>query len=225
MINNIRQSKSLMEWMFSIVIPIECILLQYKIGIFNIGVLLLLAISFFSMLSKKKIVIDKEFGFFIFLLCTQQILSLFIVGGNSINRLYNIFLVVMMFFACSIPLNLDCDCNKVYKKCLFVAILITIPIFVQSVLVYGFGEKVNSIMILPQAKENLTYWSRFSDRPCGLFTEPQTYSSYMIPFVVLGFKQKKNLDIYYSNYRNNINWIKSRDRNDYYSLVYIYFKV
>ena len=182
------KEKNTIDKLIYILLPIETILLQYKVLFINIGVIILFILLIIKAVREKRIFFDKSFLFFIFLFIIQQILSVFILDGNL-----NITTPLLIFFTASIFLYDNIDKKKVYKYFIIIGLILCLPVFIQSISVYVFKNTVNAIRLFPQAQENLKYWNTYSNRPMGFFTEPQTCCSYLIPFVIIAFYNNKKI--------------------------------
>lgn len=190
-INN-NYGKDISVWL-GIFVPVECILLQYRVGIFNIGVLLLLLNGIWIFISKRNYIVDKDFLKFMMILTCQQFCSAFLLNGDMFNRFWNVFLSILIFASISIALNNSINIDKFSLVVMNMGLLICIPLFYQAIQVYIFGNRIDAIMILPQSEQYLHYWAKASTRVCGFFTEPQTCASYVLPFVFISLRYKRFL--------------------------------
>lgn len=176
---------SLIEWM----IAFSCIFLQYKSAILTYGMIILLIAMIMINFIKKEIIIDKRFLFVGIIILFQEIITILVSSNTLENVFKNGLLIILVVLICSQTQQIDSN-NSFFHKLKIVALLSTIGIFIQSIQIYILHQTVNPILLLFQTKQQLLVWVSNTNRPCGFFSEPQVYCSYMIPILIICMEKR-----------------------------------
>ena len=188
MVGNSNSNNSVL---FTFIIVSSCIFLQYHLLVVSYGmVFVLIAIILRLLISKKTLVYDKDFLEITVLLCTQQIISALVLGFGRSHLLTNLIFIVFVFFISGVSQSIESKKNTV--DCIvLVSTVCTIMVLIQAFEIYVLGKSVNAIAILPLTEERSLSWNNNLTRPCGLFSEPQTYCSYMAPLLFVLISEKR----------------------------------
>jgi hypothetical protein len=167
------------------------ILSQYTYGFSNVGVIILILYTIYSLIKSNYIFINKPFVLFVSYITLLQLMNMFFrnhLSSSDINNLINPILLTICLFIVSNNLNI----NLFYKSYLLVGIIAMLILFYQWVGLFFFQVLPSPIKILPVSLDS-TYYSWIGEyyRPSSLFTEPQAYASFMIPLLYLTIKMNK----------------------------------
>lgn len=173
------------------IIIISCVFLQYRALVVSYGMLLLFAVIVMSLIFKREIIYDKQFLALSLLLCSQQILSSLILKYGAEHLLSNCIFILFAFIISGVG-SLIIEKENIIKSVQAVAIICSFFVLFQAVEVYIGGKTVDAIKILPLSKEITASWYSNGTQPCGLFSEPQTFCSYMSPLLVVLINRKKS---------------------------------
>lgn len=179
------------EYIFAFIIISSCIFLQYHFLVISYGMVFVFCALLFRLIIRKKILVyDKDFLQLTLVLCIQQVISaLFLDYGRShllTNCIFILFVFVISGTSKSVgKKNVLVDCIIV------VSTICTLAILVQAFQIYVLGRNVSAIALLPLTEEIAASWNNSVLRPCGFFSEPQTYSSYMAPLLFILIHDRK----------------------------------
>lgn len=173
----------------ALVIPLSCVLLQYKATLLTYGLLALLFIAVCIIIERKAFYIDKEFLFIGLLISIQQILSALFFDFNIISNLNIVITVWLIIIASSVGLTVK-NSDLLYRNFSILGIITTGAIYIQFLLYNIFGKNISSIMLIRQPEEYMRNWLINGTRPSGFFSEPQTHCSFILPLIILALEKK-----------------------------------
>ena len=174
----------------SIFLPFFMIFAQYETPFFggfsSYGILILFLYSIYYLLTTNcTIFINKYLFILTFIILFISIFNMFRLDNYSlivINQLIeSIFILIVISIIIS-SLNL----SIFYKWYSLVGSVMVLTIYYQSINLYIFGNPAVPITILPVSIEHYGFWNDFVGlRPSGFFSEPEAFSTYIIPLLIL----------------------------------------
>lgn len=174
--------------MMEMFIPLFCIINQYKIFGIQIGLVAVIFITAFSILTNRNIYVYKPlFALFGFML-VHDVIKMFIVGINF--GLWAERLCYLLLLSC---IYKRVDEEKLFNIWKYIAIIVMVGMFIQSFQVYILGESVSTIRLIPLMKSGSSNYLLKYNRPHSFFFEPASYSTWMLPFLCMCMKKKKNI--------------------------------
>lgn len=176
---------NIMAW----VIPLSCVLLQYKANFLTYGLLALLFIAVCIIIERKAFYIDKEFLFIGLLISIQQIVSALFFNFDIISNLNIVITVWLIIISSSVGLAVK-NSDLLYRNYSILGIITTGAIYIQFLVYNVFGKKISSIMLIKQPEQYMGNWVIGGNRPSGFFSEPQTHCSFMLPLIILALEKK-----------------------------------
>ncbi|MDM0906263.1 hypothetical protein QTI73_11185 [Clostridium perfringens] len=171
------------------IIPLSCILLQYKANFLTYGLLVLIAITICIIFKERSFYIDKEFVIIGLLISIQQIISALFLNFDIISNINIVITVWLIIISCSISLMIKNN-DLLYKNYSLLGIITTCAIYIQFFMYNLLGKKISSIMLISQAEEYSRNWVVDGTRPSGFFSEPQTHCSFMLPLIIIALEKK-----------------------------------
>ncbi len=183
---NVRASR-----LMGVVFPFCLILSQYKYLSINFGFFFFSVISSVLLFGKRTFDVVPAFILFIFCVFFSLSVSVLVHGGLFHGTLtYYVMGIVLVFNV--ILLSSSIDITSLYFFYKLLAVLITLVVFVQGVVMMVFSVELAPIKILPVGGESLRLWEA-EPRPSGVFTEPQLYASFVLPLLVLALINRERL--------------------------------
>lgn len=180
-----------MRYLFSTVIPFLPILSQYKlIGNLSFGFLVSLIGVSYVLASNKKIHLNKVLlAIFVITLFIYLSKSLIYPEVFSFEKI-NVFVVNLSYLiAISIYRKVE-NVEILFKIYIYIALFATLLIVFQTLFISITGSAVAPINILPVATSDERLWQP-SFRPSSIFTEPQTFATYVLPALLYSFYNGK----------------------------------
>lgn len=176
-------------WIGAIVVSLFPVLAQYSLPLISYGFVLLLIyfiIKFFD--GNGQLCINRAIFLFIVYALMQQLIVYLASGTFSTNRNTYFFMIICLFFLASSKRLEKESFIKVYYV---IALICSVLVLYQFVMSNIIGIPQSAIQILPVDAEDQHYWMANKMRASGLFTEPQAYSSYVLPLLVWLLYEKK----------------------------------
>lgn len=165
------------------------ILAQYDLPLLSYGIVLLLLYCMYLFLFEgKRPYLNRSMTVFIAFALVQQLLVYMATGTFLKNMNTYLFMFVSLFllaFACHI------DKRLFFKAYFVLGMVCSAIVIVQFFLANILGIPQSTIQILPVSEENQHFWLTDSNRIGGLFTEPQGFSSYILPLLTMLVFSKK----------------------------------
>lgn len=196
--NPIRQNsgKHKPTWIGAVLLSTFSVLAQYSLPIMSYGIVLAIIYGGCSLLFKKAIVFNRSILIFsLWCICSQFIIYLY-TGTFAKNQNTYIFIFVCIFLLSTLGFIEKESFFKVYY---ILGIFFSALVIFQFILGNIFGIPQSAIRILPVAAQDMHFWIQNATRASGVFTEPQAYSSYILPLLILLlFKRKFKSAIYIS---------------------------
>ena len=190
----VKRGKDKSTWIGAFLLSIFYVLAQYNLPIMSYGLVAAMAYGGFSFLYKKKIVFNKSILIFT-LWCIFSQLMLYLYSGTfEENRNTYFFMFVSMFLLATLGLIEKESFFKVYH---IVGIVFGTLVIYQFILGNIFEIPQSAIRILPVPSEDMHFWIQNSTRVSGVFTEPQAYSSYILPLLIMLLFRKKFISAVY----------------------------
>lgn len=149
--------------------------------------LLLLTLTLINIFIHKKLYIDIKLIILWLGIFFQQMISLILFKLDFAIFIKNLFSILLIIIITSIS-HAIVDKDSFFYKYRNFAIFCTLIIIAQSFVVYVLKKPINAILLLPQSDSS--NWVEQSLRPMSLFTEPQTYCSFIFPAFLLCYKKK-----------------------------------
>lgn len=194
----ILKKNSSLSW----IIAISPILLQYHFVFSTYGLILLTIVYVILMVNRKKIFFDKDFIKLSVILLIQQVTSMLIFNSFSSSYINTLITTEIMCFVVAIGFCVK-DKDDLYDKLKKVAIVCTVIIYLQFILHTFMNVEYKPITLIPQNSQHMLVW--VTNRPSGLFSEPQTYATFAIIIFIMALQRKEIRDfniISYWNYTN-----------------------
>lgn len=171
-----------------ILLSLFSILAQYDLPLMSYGFVALLIYCVCITYKKISLMINKPMMVFVAFALVHQF-TVYVFSDTLEKNINNyLFMAVCMFILMTV-----CNVNKedFLKAYYIVGMICSAIVIYQFILANFIGIPQSSIQILPVAEENQHFWIGNSSRVSGVFTEPQGFSSYILPLlVVLIFRYK-----------------------------------
>lgn len=171
-------------------ISISIILFQYQAPISNLGIIILLFCSAVSLVVYRHIEIYKPL-FFVFLAFALQQTVAWKFNNIETYILIGFFesLLIILLIISSICWNQNIK-EPFYRYYTVIGIICCFIVIIQMLYSLFTGNNVKPIYLFPN-QVNVDNWSNASQRASGLFPEPQVFSSYMLPLLIILLKKRK----------------------------------
>ena len=181
-----RQNKkiSVME----IFIPLFCLINQYEIAGFHLGLICAIAAVTVCFVKYKEFYVYKPlFVLFLFMIVHDSF-RMFITEFNI--GLWVERILYLLILSC---IYKKVDEEKLFKVWKIMGIIVMIGIFFQSIQIYLLKQSVSTINIFPFLKSNSENYLLVYDRPHSFFLEPAAYCTWILPLLCMCMKRKKNI--------------------------------
>jgi len=176
---------SLME----IFIPCFYILGQYQIGNKSLGTIALVCMIFWGILKAKYIVLYKPLIVLTLFMFIHDLIKA-VICINTATFPLNMWierLIYIIFLAQCIN---NVDEEKLYKVWKIIGIFAMIGLVYHAILVYGFGQNVQMIRVLPFTSNSISFTNAYA-RPRSIFLEPAAYVTWILPLLYMSLKREK----------------------------------
>lgn len=178
-------------WIGAILLSSFCVLAQYSLPIMSYGLVIATIYGLGSLFFRGVAKLNKSMLLFV-LWCLISQFFIYMFSGTFDQNLNTYFFMFVALFLLGTVGFVDQDCFfKVYR--VFGAICSILVIY-QFVLGNILGIPQSAIRILPVASEDLHFWIQNSNRTSGVFTEPQAFSSYILPLLIMLLFKKKYIE-------------------------------
>ena len=170
-----------------IIISIFPILYMYPFYIEKIGTIVLFFYTLFQLFCKKFIVFSKKILAFFCLTSILQIVC--VIQGTYSSTMY--FKALIHAIICCLCISIFTyinDLNLFYIIYKFIGVISMIAIFFQSFQVYVLGKLVSAITFIPVLSYDGIVQNYY--RPCGFFSEPSAYATYILPLIAWTLLEK-----------------------------------
>ncbi len=164
---------------FSYFFPFLLIFTQYKYYSINIGLLILYFLTSILFFQKQILKIQP-----LFLLFNLSVFTLVIIDILFYESMFHAswpyyFSGLLLLFSIFIS-SQSLDYSSIFKMYKLLGLVATYIIIFQGIELYLFSINIAPINILPLPTNTAYLWV-YSSRPSGLFTEPQLYSTFVLP--------------------------------------------
>ena len=180
--SNIESEKRCATWIGATVLAMFSILAQYKLPIMSYGLVLASLYGVLFVFFKGKLCFNRSILYFT-MWCVISQLVIYLHSGTfekNVNTYF--FMFVALFLLATMG---SIDKKSFFKVYYAIGMLCSILVIYQFIMGNLFGIPQSAIRFLPVADGDLHFWLQNSKRASGLFTEPQAYSSYILPLLVL----------------------------------------
>ena len=172
-----------------IVLAVFPILSQYPLPIMSYGFVLLLIYFMLRFLGGNgQLWFNKPMLYFIVYSLVQQFIVYQVSDTFQKNLNTYLFMLICLFMLASVNKIEKEDFLKAY---IIVGFICCIVVIYQFVMGNVLGVPQSAIQILPVSAENQHYWMENKTRASGFFTEPQAFSSYILPLLVYMIYNRK----------------------------------
>lgn len=186
----IDNKRSKPTWIGAVVLSMFSLLAQYSLPIMSYGLVIIIFYGVGCTLFKKVLVFNKGILLFTVWCIGTQLLIYVHTGTLAKNQNTYLFMFVAMFLLSTLgPIEKESFFSVYYILGLFFSVLVIYQFIMGNL----FGVPQSAIRILPVAAEDMHFWIQNSTRVSGVFTEPQAYSSYILPLLILLLFRKKTL--------------------------------
>ena len=176
--------------LLEIIIPSFYILAQYQIANISLGTIVAFGVLVINLVNKKVFHLYKPLFILTLYMFIHDILKAVIVMNSSfpINTWME-RIVFIVFLACCInQVNED----NLYKVWSIWGIVAMAGLVYHAVLVYGLGQNVQMIRILPFTSDSISFTNTYA-RPRSIFLEPAAYVTWILPLLYMTLKRYKYL--------------------------------
>lgn len=180
----------------AIMLAVFSIFAQYDLPVLSYGIwgILLCCLALWAM--GGYIYFNKSILAFVLFSFVQQFI-IYIYSGTLSDNLNTYFFMVVCLFILSLAANVNSeDFAKAYY---IIAVICGIIVLYQFFMDNIMGVPQQPIQFLPISEENQFNWKMDLTRASGLFTEPQAFSSYILPLLIyLLFNDKYKSAIFFT---------------------------
>lgn len=188
--------KNKLTWIGAVLLATFSVLAQYSLPIMSYGLVFAVIYGTFCFLFKKKIIFNRSILNFTLWCIFSQLIIYMYSDTFAMNQNTYFFMFVAMFLLSTLGFIEKESFFKIYY---ILGIIFSALVIYQFVLGNIFGIPQSAIRILPVAAEDMHFWIQNTTRASGVFTEPQAYSSYILPLLImLLFRRKFKSAIYIS---------------------------
>ena len=168
---------------YTILIILSMILFGYEGGYVSIGFTLVIFAVGISYIKNKKILFNKWLFFFAFYCFSIQFFYNHLLVGDTITGLS----IVLMYLGIVVLANFISE-EYIYRVLKVFGVISILGIFYHFIMIYFFNTPVSSITL--GGGNLIGYEDRVHMRPVSFFSEPQAFSSFIMPFLFLAIKRK-----------------------------------
>ena len=172
-----------------LILAIFPILAQYEFTIMNYGMVLIILYSIvLIILNGGEVYINKGLILFIIYTLVQQLIIYSYTGTfkKNLNTYLFMFVCIFVLAICG-----QIDMDSYIKIYYWIGTICCILVLYQFFLANIMGRPQSAMQILPVSLENQHYWLSNSNRVSGVFTEPQAFSAYILPLLVVSVFKKQ----------------------------------
>lgn len=192
---NVNTSKyTKFENIWSVFVPISFFFTQYQYGIGNINITFsfLYAILCFFMFKRNKI----YWPLVLYTLWLVIHVSLAVLRGVA-PFTYQFIALVSLWCICTFSVIIiaqHVNMERIYKIWQVLGVIVCVAIIAQSIMIYGFGQRVSVIALLPPTygdnQININ-WLIDHSRPVSFFTEPSAEITFLAPLLFISLNKNK----------------------------------
>lgn len=174
--------------LLEIIIPSFYILAQYQIAGISLGTIVSLGMLVIGIVKKKMLHLYLPLFILTTYMFVHDILKVVFVMNASfpINTWIERFLFVVFLAYCTNQINED----NLYKVWSIWGIVAIAGLVYHAILVYGLGQNVQMIRILPLTSESISFINAYA-RPRSIFLEPAAYVTWILPLLYMTLKRYK----------------------------------
>ena len=191
---NIEKDKP--TWIGAVLLATFSVLAQYNFSIMSYGLILAVIYGGACLVFKRVLVFNKSILIFILWCIISQLIIYLYTGTFVKNQNTYLFMFICMFLLATLGFI---DKESFFKVYYIIGVFFSALVIFQFILGNFFGIPQSAIRILPVASQDMHFWIQNTTRASGVFTEPQAYSSYILPLLILLlFRRKFKSAIYIS---------------------------
>lgn len=180
-----------------ILLALFSMLAQYSLPFMSYGLTLAFVYGVFVWFYKKGLFVVNKSILYFFLWCMVSQLFIYLRTGTFDKNASTYFFMFVALFLLTTLCHINLD--SFYRAYYVLGFIFSITVIYQFVMGNLLGIPQSAIRILPVATEDLHFWIQNSNRVSGFFSEPQAYSSYILPLLILLlFKRKFKSAIFIS---------------------------
>lgn len=177
-------------YLIEVFLPLFIILAQYSYGFLSFGSILMILVAAIYTIKAKSIYLYKPMLIFLIYMVFHDVIKVFFMNNIPSSYFNNLVSNIIFFLIISI-VSSSIDEEKLYSVWKVMGVIVLIGIFYHSFLVFGLGQNVIPIRILPVPTGRKYIWNIGYARPRSFFSEPASFVLFIMPLLYMCLKKNK----------------------------------